>query len=176
MAYNFRENLDKLTCTDYVDFGKCQDRFGRYSWSKIDSNYLDNKLKVFKRQDKNAEFRLRQNFSMGEADFNQFIRQKNQLVVAADNLLREQNLSSVLQYTLSKDMEEQLKLVPKVIDVVGLPKQKGLCDTAAKQVGQPRHLLCSSSSIRTEEGGTKIFSKLCMLTINLTNLFIFLTS
>ena len=89
MAYNTTETLDKLTCTDYVDFGKCRDRFGRISWSKNDSNYLDIKLKVFKREDKNAEFRLRQNFSMGEADFNQFIRQRNQLVVAADNFLRE---------------------------------------------------------------------------------------
>ena len=43
---------------------------------------------------------------MGEADFNQFIRQKNQLVVAADNYLRKQNLPSVLQSTLSEDMEE----------------------------------------------------------------------
>ena len=55
---------------------------------------------------------------MGEADFNQFIRQRNQLVVAADNFLREENSSPVLQSTLCKDMEEQLKLVHKVIDVV----------------------------------------------------------
>ena len=73
MAYNTTETLDKLTCTDYVDFGKCQDRSGRFSWSKNDSNYLDVELKVFKREDKNTEFRLRQNLSMGEADFNQFI-------------------------------------------------------------------------------------------------------
>ena len=70
MAYNTTETLDKLACTNYVDFGKSQDRFGRFSWSKNDSNYLDNKLKVFKREDKNAEFCLRQNLSMGEADFN----------------------------------------------------------------------------------------------------------
>ena len=106
MAHNTTASLDKLTCTDYVDFGKCQDRFGRFSWSKNDSNYLDNKLKVFKREDKNAEFRLRQNLSMREADFNQFLRQRNQLVVAADNFLRQQSLSPVLQYTLSRDMEE----------------------------------------------------------------------
>ena len=55
---------------------------------------------------------------MGEADFNQFIRQRNQLIVAADNFLREENLSPVLQSTLCKDMEEQLMLVHKVIDVV----------------------------------------------------------
>ena len=76
-----------------------------FFWSKNGSNYLDIKLKVFKREDKDAEFQLRQNLSMREADFNQFIRQRNQLVVAADKFLREQILSPVLQSTLSKDME-----------------------------------------------------------------------
>ena len=128
MAYNTTETLDKLACTDYVDFGKSQDRFGRFSWSKIDSNYLDIKLKVFKREDKNGEFRLRQNFSIEEADFNQFIRQRNQLVVAADNFLREENLSPVLQSTLCKDMGEQLKLDHKVIDVVDRSNRK-ICVT-----------------------------------------------
>ena len=71
MAYNTTATLGRLSCTDYVDFGKCQKRFGRICWTKIDS--MDIKLKVFKREDKNAEFRLRQNFAMGEADFNQFI-------------------------------------------------------------------------------------------------------
>ena len=83
---------------------------------------------MFKREDKNAEFRLRQNLSMGEADFNQFIRQRNQLVVAADNFLREQKLSPVLQPTLSKDMEEQLKLVHKVVDVLDRPNRR-ICVT-----------------------------------------------
>ena len=128
MAYNTTETLDKLTCTDYVDFGKCQDRFGRFCWSKNDSNYLEIKLKVFKREDKNVEFRLRQNLLMGEVDLNQFIRQRNQLVVAADNFLKEQNLSPVLQSTLSKDMEEQPKLVHKVIDVVDRPNRR-ICVT-----------------------------------------------
>ena len=73
MAYNTTASLAKLTCTDYVDFGKSSDRFGRFFGTKSDSNYLDTKLKVFKREDKNAQFRLRQNFSMEEADFNQFI-------------------------------------------------------------------------------------------------------
>ena len=128
MTYNTTASLDKLTCTEYVDFGKCQDRFGQFSWSKNDSNYLDIKLKVFKREDKNSEFQLRQNLSLGEADFNQFIRQRNQLVVAADNFLREQNLSPVFQSTLSKNMEEQLKLVHKVIDIVDRPNRR-ICVT-----------------------------------------------
>ena len=114
--------------TVYVDFGKSQDRFGRFSWSKNDSNYLDIKLKVFKREDKKAAIRLRQNLSMREADFNQFIRQRNQLVVAADTFLREENLSPVLQSTLCKDMEEQLKIVHKVIDVVDRSKRR-ICVT-----------------------------------------------
>ena len=131
MAYNTTETLDKLACTDYVDFGKCQDRFGQFSLSKNDSNYLDNKLKVFKREDKNEEIRLRQNLLLGEADFNQFIRQRNQLVVAADNFLREENLSPVLQSTLCKDMEEQLKLVHKVFDVVDRSK-RSICVTLVR--------------------------------------------
>ena len=65
---------------------------------------------------------------MGEADFNQFIRQRNQLVVAADNFLREQNLPPVLQSSLSKDMEEQLKFVHKAIDVVDRPNRR-ICVT-----------------------------------------------
>ena len=65
---------------------------------------------------------------MGEADFNESIRQRNQLVVAADNFLREQNLSPVLQYTLSKDIEVQLKLVHKVTDVVDCPNKR-ICVT-----------------------------------------------
>ena len=102
MAHNTTATLDKLSCTDWVDFGKCQKRFGRFSWTKNDSNYLDIKLKLFKREDKNAEFRLIQNLPMGQADFNQFIRQRNQLVVAADNFLRTKFVSSSSIYTVHR--------------------------------------------------------------------------
>ena len=91
MAYNTTASLDKLTCTDYVDFGKSSDRFGLFSWTKNDYHYLDIKLKVFKREDKNVEFRLRQNLSKGEADFNQFIRQRNRLYVAAATFSENKN-------------------------------------------------------------------------------------
>ena len=84
MTYNTTVTLDKLACTDYMDFGKCQERFGWIFWSKIFFDYLDVKLKVFKK-DENKQFRLAENFTMGEAEFNQFIRLKNQLVVAAIN-------------------------------------------------------------------------------------------
>ena len=117
MANNSIASLDKLTFTKYVDFGKSQNRFGQLSWSKKDSNYLDVKLKVFKKDDI-EEFQLVQNLTMGEADFNHFIGLRNQLVIAAEDFAREQKLSPVLIPTMSKDMDEQLKLSHKVVDVV----------------------------------------------------------
>ena len=70
------------------------------SWCKNDSNYLDVKLKVFKKDD-NKEFRLVQNLTMGEADFNQLMRLRNQLVNAAENFAREENLTPVLIHTIT---------------------------------------------------------------------------
>ena len=127
MAYNTTASLDKLTCADDVNFGKCQDRLGRFSWSKKDSNYLDVKLKVFKKDD-NKKFRLVQNLTMGEADFNQFMRFRNQLVSAAEKILREENLTPVLIPTMSRDVDEQLKLAHKVVDVVDRTNRK-ICVT-----------------------------------------------
>ena len=123
MAYNTTASLDKLTCTDYVDFGNCQDRFGRFSWSKNDSNFLDVKLKV-NRKDDRKEFRLVQNLTMGEADFNQFIQLRNQLVNAAKNVANEEKFTPVLIPTMSKDMDEQLKLARKVVDVMDRANRK----------------------------------------------------
>ena len=127
MTYNTPASLDKLTCTDYVDFGKCQGKFGRFSWSKNDSNYLDVKLKVFRKDDK-KEFRLVQNLTIGEADFNQFLRLRNQLVNAAKNFAREGVLTPELIPTLSKDMDEQFKLAHKVVDIVDRANRK-ICVT-----------------------------------------------
>ena len=88
MAYNTTASLDKLTCTDNLDFGKGQDLFGQFLWSKHHSNYLDVKLNVFKKVD-NKDFRLVQNLTIGDADFNQFMRLTNQLVSAAENFDRK---------------------------------------------------------------------------------------
>ena len=174
-AYNTTEILDKLTCTDYVDFGKSQDRFGRFSWSKNDSNYLDIKLKVFKREDKNAEFRLRQNLSMGEADFNQFIRQRNQLVFAADNFLREENLSPVLQSILSKDMEEQLKLFHKVIDVVDRANRK-ICVTLLRYKADNPDTSYAQVRLFGRKKEEEEFQQIVYVNYRLVELYIFLTS
>ena len=117
-------------------FAKCQDRFEQFSWSKNVSNYLHVKLKLF-RKDEKKDFRLVQNLTMGEADFKQFMQLRNQLVNAAKNFAREENLTPVLIPTMSRDMDEQLKPAHKVVDVVDRKKkQNDLCDSAAVQSGQ----------------------------------------
>ena len=136
MAYNTTASMDKLTGTDYVDFGNYQDRFGRFSWSKNDSNYLDVKLKVFRKDDK-KEFRLAQNLRMEEADFNQFMRLRNQLANVAENFAREENLTPVLVPTMSRDMDEQLKLAHKVVDVVDRTNRKICVNLLRYDVAKP---------------------------------------
>ena len=88
---------------------------------------MDVKLKVF-REDDRKEFRLVQNLTMGETDFNQFMRLRNQLVNATENFAREENLTPVLIPTMSKGMVEQLKLAHKVVDVVDRANRK-ICVT-----------------------------------------------
>ena len=166
MAYNTTASLDKLTCTDYVNFGTCQERFGRFSWSKNDSNYLDVKLQVFKKDD-NKEFLLVQNLTMGEADVNQFMRLSNRLVNAAENFAREENFTPVLIPTMSKDMDEQLKLAHKVLDVVDRANRK-ICVTLLRY--RLRVPMIKSEYVQ----GRRSFNKLSTWFINLKNLSIYL--
>ena len=98
-----------------MDFGKCQDRFGRFSWFKNDSNYLVATLKVLKNAD-NSDLRLVRNITMRESDFNPFIQLRNQLVVAVETSGRDQNLSPIQIKTMPKDMGEQLELAHNVVD------------------------------------------------------------
>ena len=65
---------------------------------------------------------------MGEADFRQFMRLRNQLVNAAENFAREENFTQVLIPTMSKHKDEQLKLAHKVVDVVDRTNRK-ICVT-----------------------------------------------
>ena len=75
-------------------------------------------------KDDNKEFRLVQNLTMGEADFNQFMLLRSQLAHAAENFAREGVLTPMLIPTRSKDMDEQLKLSHKVVDVVDRANRK----------------------------------------------------
>ena len=65
-----------------------------------------------------------QNFAMGEADSNQFMQSRTQLVIATENFGRHENLSPVLIPTMSKDIDGQLKLAHKVVEVVDKANRK----------------------------------------------------
>ncbi len=130
MDHNSTASLGKLTCTDRVDFGNCQDRFGRFCRSKNDSRHLDVKLKVFTK-DRDKEFELVLNLTMGEVDFNRLMRLSNQMVNAAEIFAREENLTTAMIPITSEDMDEQLKLAHKVVDVVDRADRK-ICVTVVR--------------------------------------------
>ena len=115
--------LDKSLCLDFVDFGKHQNRFGRFSWTKNEKNYLEIHFKVF-RKDIANEFKRYQCVSLGQYDIKQFLRLRNQLIVAADNFTKEENLPYINVVGLSRDLGEQLKHVHKVIEIAEGVKRK----------------------------------------------------
>ena len=56
------------------------------------------------------------------------MRLRNQLVIAAESFARVEKLSPVLIPTLSEDMDEQLKLAHKVVNVVDRANRT-ICET-----------------------------------------------
>ena len=65
---------------------------------------------------------------MGETDFIQFMRLRNQLANAAENFAREESLTPVLIPTRSKNMNEHFKLAHKLVDAVDRANRK-ICVT-----------------------------------------------
>ena len=131
MAQNTFAFLHKLICTNFVDFRKSEDKFGRFSLSKKDSNYLNlNQHQVLKR-DRNRDFRRVPNLTMGEEDLKRFMRLTNELVFEAENFGRREKLSPVLIPTVPEDTDEQRKLAHEVIDVVDQANRK-VCVTVLR--------------------------------------------
>ena len=76
---------------------------------------------------------------MGEADFNQFLRLRSQLVNAAANFTSEESLTPVLRPTMSNDIDEQLKLAHIFVDVVDRANRK-ICVTLLRyKVDKPEN-------------------------------------
>ena len=160
LTYRTTASLDKLTCTHYRDFRKNQDRFGKSSLSKKNSNYLDVKLKVSKRDD-NKEFQLVQNLPKVEADFNRFMRLKKQPVIAAKNLARKENLSPVVITTLSIDMNEQLKLPHKVVQTADRANRKVCVTLLQYKVEKPETSYAQVRIIARMKEYEKFHQSLC---------------
>ena len=151
MAYNTTASLDKLTSSDYVDFGKCQERFGRISWSKNDSKYLEIKLQVFDRKQKCRFWTETEPFNRRSW----FQSKKSTRCCSVQLSQRTKFAASSSIYTVQRH-RRATEACSQGDWRCGLSKQKDLCDTAAIEGGQHRILLCSSSSIRTEDGGRKL--------------------
>ena len=155
MAYNTTAFLDKLACTDYVDFGKRQDWNGRFSWSKNDSNYMDIKLKVFERRQKCRISTETKPFN-GRSWFQSVYSTKKSISCCSRQLSQRTTFFASCSIHTVQKHGGAIEACSQGDWPCGSPKQKVLCDTAEIQGGQPRNFLCSSPSIRTEEGGRKI--------------------
>ena len=126
LAHNTTTSMDKLSFTISVDFGKHQNFSGQFSRCKKSSNYLDAKLKFFKKND-NQIFCLVQIFTMG-------VRFQPIHAIEEPGGHCSRRLwwwSNSVPYTDTNNVEdvvEQLKLSHSLIDVVDCPNRK-ICVT-----------------------------------------------
>ena len=70
MAYNTPASNDKTTCTDYVYFGKWQERRGQFAWSKNDLKNFGCKTQNFQESQKQRYLTSR-NFYSGIVRYQQ---------------------------------------------------------------------------------------------------------
>ena len=130
------------------------------------------KPKVFER-DENKQFRLAQNLRMGEADFNQLIRLRNQLVVAVRDFSTEESLPLVQVKLLAKDMEEQLNLTHRIVEVAGRPHRK-ICVTMLRyNVEKPETSFFQMRLFGRRKDEEK-FNQINYVNQNLINLFFYM--
>ena len=70
LKYNLIASLDKLSCTNLVEFGINEHHFERFFWSQ--KQLVENQLKVFRRDNK-GEVCKNQQLNMEESDFTQIL-------------------------------------------------------------------------------------------------------
>ena len=79
MASDTTASMDKLTCPDYVDFKNVKTELDDFRGPKtIPTTWIKNS-KFSKKMRK--DFPLVQNFTMGESEFNYFMRLRKELVL-----------------------------------------------------------------------------------------------
>ena len=91
------------------------------------------------------------------------MRLKNRLVNAAEIFAREEILTPVLIPTMSKDMDKQLKLAHKVVDVVDRAKKK-ICVTLLRYNVDKLESSYAQVRLLAKDGGREISTScLCEL-------------
>ena len=127
---------------------------------------------MFKR-DENNHIRVAQNLTKGEADFNQFLRLRHQLVVAVRDYSREENLPPVEVKLLAKDMEEQLKLTPNVVEVADRPHRQ-ICVTMLRYNVEKSETLYVQVRLFGRKQDEEKFNKIVYVNYKIDEFFIYL--
>ena len=84
------------------------------------STIFGSKTQILKQTD-NKYFWLVQNNTLWNSEFNQFLRLRKKLDIEVENFGRTEILSPSQKPTMSKYVDEQLKLAHNVVDVVDCP-------------------------------------------------------
>ena len=95
----------------------------RFFWFKQHSNFLAIKLKFLKVRN-NKVSRLMQSFTVGETNFKQILRIRSQLDAGTENFIRKENVSLLQTSRTFKDIDKQLKVLHKKVNVVDHLDQK----------------------------------------------------
>ena len=90
---------------------------------KDNQKYLHIQLNVFRKDDK-GDFRRHHQIKLGLFDFKQLLCLRNPSVLAVREFSTDETLKEVVTSALSKDLDEKLKHVQKVITSVDRPKRK----------------------------------------------------
>ena len=175
MAYNTTETLDKLACTNNVDFRKCKDRFGRISWSKNDSNYLEIKLKCSREMTKMQNFDWDKT-SQWENLFQPVYSTKKSTSCCSRQLSqRTKFCRQFFNLHSPKTCRNNWSLCTRWLTlwIVRTERFVWHCSDTRRTTQRPPMLKFVYSDRRRRK---KDFSKWSMSIIDLTNLYIFLTS
>ena len=120
-----------------MDLSEFSRRIWTFFWYESDPIFLDVKFKVFKEDDK-KDSQLVPSLTKRAADFNYYMRMRNKLNIGAEKVGKEENLSLVLIPTMSKDVDEQLKLAHKFVDMVDRANRKNCVTLLRYNVDKPR--------------------------------------
>ena len=120
-----------------MDLKEFSRRIWTFFWYESDPIFLDVKFKVFKEDDK-KDSQLVTSLTKRAADFNYYMRMRNQLNIGAEKVGKEENLSLVLIPTMSNDVDEQLKLAHKFVDTVDRANKKNCVTLLRYNVDKPR--------------------------------------
>ena len=138
MTHKSNASCEKLSCTNFVNFGSCHDLFVKFSWSKVtpisgtsNSKYSRICENVFGWY-KNLQREKRISTSLQDYEISHLLQLRT---------LAERKHVTNQMPTMSIGLIEQLKLAHKIVDVV---QRENCSDKAAVQCGQPRNIIYSS--------------------------------